>query len=215
VAILLLRHCQTDWNLEPARCQGWADVGLNAAGRAQALECARVLEGRGLELIVTSHLLRARETAAIVRDGLGGDLPMVADPRVAETHRGDWEQRLFDEIVEEDAVAWRHYREYPETFRFPGGESLAEQQRRVLAALRDVACDGRRTLIVTHGGCIRLVRGFLSGRGIADFHDSGTPNGGIDEVPEDGLVARIATALAGRRRRRPGIEATAIPEVDA
>ena len=64
MTILLLRHGQTDWNLEPARCLGWAEVGLNETGRAQARECARALAGRGLELIVTSHLLRARQTAA-------------------------------------------------------------------------------------------------------------------------------------------------------
>lgn len=196
MTILLLRHCQTDWNLEPSRCQGWAEVGLNETGRAQARACVRALEGRGLQLIVSSHLLRARETAAIVRDGLGGDLPLVADPRFAETHRGDWEQRLFGEIVEEDVLAWHHYRDHPATFRFPGGESLAEQQRRVLAALRDVARDGRRTLVVTHGGCIRLVRAFLNGRGPAGFHDSDTVNGGLDEVPDDGLAERIAAALA-------------------
>ena len=59
-----------------------------------------------------------------------------------------------------------------------------------------MARDGRRTLIVTHGGSIRLVRGFLSGRGIAGFHDSGTANGGVDEVPLDGLIERIGETLA-------------------
>ena len=72
----------------------------------------------------------------------------------------------------EDAGAWRQYREHPETFRFPGGESLADQQRRVLASLRDVARDGRPALLVTHGGSIRLVRCFLRGRGIVAFHDA-------------------------------------------
>jgi broad specificity phosphatase PhoE len=196
MTILLLRHGQTDWNREPARCLGWAEVGLNETGRAQAREQARALAGRGLELVVTSHLLRARETAAVVRDELGGDLPLLVDPRLAETHRGEWEQRLFGEIMDEEPDAWRHYREQPETFRFPGGESLADQQRRVLAALRDVARDGRSTLIVTHGGTIRLVRCFLSGRGIAAFHDSSTGNGAVDEVPRDGLVERIGAALA-------------------
>jgi broad specificity phosphatase PhoE len=195
--ILLLRHGQTDWNREPARCLGWAGVGLNETGRAQARECARALEGRGLQLIVTSHLARARETAAVLRDELGGDLPVVADPRFAETHRGEWEQRLFREIIEEEPDAWRHYREQPETFRFPGGESLAGQQRRVLAALRDVLRDGRSTLVVTHGGAIRLVRCFVGGRGIAAFHDSSTPSGALGEVPADGLAERIEGALDG------------------
>ena len=70
MSIYLLRHGQTDWNVEPARCQGWADVPLNETGRAQARDRGRALRGRGLELIVTSHLRRARETAAIVREEL-------------------------------------------------------------------------------------------------------------------------------------------------
>jgi broad specificity phosphatase PhoE len=195
LTILLIRHCETDWNREPARCQGWADIGLNETGRAQARDGGRALARRGLQLIVSSHLRRARETATIVREELGG-LPLVIDPRLAETHRGDWEQRLFAEIVAEDAAAWRAYREHPETFRFPGGESLADQQRRVLAALRDVARDGRPALVVTHGGSIRAARCFLGGRGLTAFHDSSTPNGGVDEVPSAGLVERIGEVLA-------------------
>lgn len=223
--ILLLRHGQTDWNLEPARCQGWADVGLNEVGRAQARDQGRALRGRGLELVVTSHLPRARETAEIVRAELlagaagktlgahdpaaltnasarrapaaGDRLPLVVDPRLAETHRGAWETRPFAEIVAAEPDVWRHYREHPETFRFPAGESLAEQQRRVLACLRDVALDGRRALLVTHGGSIRLVRCFLSGRGIAGFHDDATHNGDVDEIATAGLAERIESFLLG------------------
>ena len=73
--------------------------------------------------------------------------------------------------MREEPDVWRHYREHPETFRFPGGESLADQQRRVLACLRDCALDGRTALLVTHGGSIRLARCFLEGRGIDAFHD--------------------------------------------
>ena len=194
MTILLIRHGETDWNREPARCLGWAEVGLNETGRAQARDQGRALAGRGLELVVSSHLRRARETAEIVRGELGG-LQLVFDPRLAETHRGEWEQRLFAEIMVEDAAAWRAYREHPVTFRFPGGESLVDQQRRVLAALRDVARDGRRTLVVTHGGSIRLVRCFLDGSGVAGFHASSTANGGVDEVAADGLEERIREAL--------------------
>jgi len=79
MTILLLRHGETDWNREPARCQGWAEVHLNENGRAQARDQGRALAGRGIELIVTSHLARARETAEIVRTQLGGDVPLIVD----------------------------------------------------------------------------------------------------------------------------------------
>lgn len=194
--ILLVRHGETDWNRQPARCQGWAEVGLNARGREQARAQGRALRGRGLRLVVTSHLLRARETARLILEESGEELRLVADPRLAETHRGDWEARTFDEIKREEPETFRRYREEPQHFRFPGGESLADQQHRVLAALRDVCLGGEPAVLVTHGGSIRLVRCFLDGRGIASFHDMSTDNCGVDEIDAAGLADRITAFLA-------------------
>jgi broad specificity phosphatase PhoE len=84
---------------------------MRPPGRAQARDLGRALEGRGVELIVTSHLVRARETAEIVHAQLGGELPFVVDPRLAESHRGEWETRRFSSIVREESNTWRHYRE--------------------------------------------------------------------------------------------------------
>jgi broad specificity phosphatase PhoE len=195
MTLLLVRHCQTDWNREPARCQGWAEVELNEIGRAQARDLGRALAGRGVELVVSSHLVRARETAELIHAELGGELPFIVDPRLAETHRGEWETRRFSSIMREEPDVWRHYREHPETFRFPGGESLEIQQRRVLACLRDCALDGRKALLVTHGGSIRLTRCFLEGHGIAAFHTTKTANGGVDEIDIDGLAERVDAYL--------------------
>jgi broad specificity phosphatase PhoE len=202
VTLYVVRHGQTDWNREPARCQGWADVELNETGRAQARERGMALAGHGIELIVTSHLLRARQTAEIIREELAPtadhDISLVVDPRLAESHRGDWETRLFSEIMSEEPLAWRAYREHPGSYRFPGGESLRDQQRRVLAAVRDAAMDGRRALLVTHGGSIRVLRCFLSGAGLESFHQMKTHNGAVDEVPSSGLIDRIEGFLNGR-----------------
>lgn len=198
MTLLLVRHGQTDWNREPARCQGWAEVELNEVGRGQARDLGRALAGRGVELVVTSHLVRARETAELVHAELGGELPFIVDPRLAETHRGEWETRRFSSIMREEPDVWRHYREHPETFRFPGGESLRIQQRRVLACLRDCALDGRTALLVTHGGAIRLVRCFLENRGIDAFHTTRTANGGVDEIETGGLAERIDAHLNGK-----------------
>jgi broad specificity phosphatase PhoE len=202
LTLYVARHGQTDWNLEPARCQGWADVELNETGRAQARARGQALACNDIELIVASHLQRARQTAEIVRDEIvaagGHDLPLIIDPRLSEAHRGDWETRLFSDIIQEEPVAWRAYREHPDTYRFPGGERLRDQQRRVLAAVRDAAMDERTTLLVTHGGSIRVLRCFLSGKGLAAFHDMRTHNGDVDEVPVDGLVQRIDAFLNAR-----------------
>jgi broad specificity phosphatase PhoE len=195
MTLLLVRHCETDWNREPARCQGWAEVELNEAGRAQARDLGRAFAGRGIELVVSSHLVRARETAELIHQELGGELPFVVDPRLAESHRGEWETRRFSAIVREEPEAWQQYRDHPETFRFPGGESLAAQQRRVLACLRDCALDGRTSLLVTHGGSIRLTRSFLGGDGAGAFHATTTANGDVDELETEGLAARVDAHL--------------------
>ena len=197
--LYVLRHGQTDWNREPARCQGWADIGLNETGRAQARERGRALAGKGIELLVTSHLRRARETAELVRVELaaadGRELPLVVDPRLAETHRGEWQTRRFAEIMREEPLTWQAYRDSPETFRFPGGESLADQQRRVLAAVADVAQGGRPAALVTHGGSIRVLRCFLLGESLAAYHRPAKHDRLVDEVSADGLAERVAQAL--------------------
>jgi glucosyl-3-phosphoglycerate phosphatase len=202
VRLYVVRHGQTDWNREPARCTGWADVDLNDTGRQQAHERGRALAGRDVRLVITSHLRRAAETAHIVRQELqaadGHELELVVDPRLAETHRGDWESRRFSEIMMEEPLTWRAYREHPETFRFPNGESLLDQQRRVLAIVRDAARDGRAAVLVTHGGSIRLLRCFLNGESIDAFHRMTTHNGAVDEIPVDGLLPRIDAFLAAR-----------------
>jgi broad specificity phosphatase PhoE len=219
--LYLVRHGETDWNLEPVRCQGWADVPLNERGRAQARELGRSLAGRGIELVVTSHLARARETAELVRDeleraleashkaagsgvdgetahapGLTTHVELRVDERLAETDRGLWESRAFADIVREDPDTWREYKDHPETFTFPEGESLAAQQHRVLEAVRDAALTGRVALLVTHGGSIRLVRAFLEGRGIESFHQMRVPNGEALEIDGRSMVRRIDAFLS-------------------
>ena len=195
VRLYVVRHGQTDWNLEPARCQGWAEVPLNATGRRQAREEGVRLLDAGVELMITSHLLRARQTAEELRDVLGHDIPVSIDRRLSETNCGAWQGRTFAAIAKNDPREWAAYREHPGSFRFPHGESLAEQRRRVLEAMRDAARTGRVTLLVTHGGCVRLLETFLDGRGIGAFHDAQAPNGEALELDPAGLTARIDVFL--------------------
>jgi broad specificity phosphatase PhoE len=207
--LYLLRHGETDWNCKPTRCSGWQDVPLNGNGRRQAHEEGRRLAGKDIDLIITSHLDRARETAEIVlaelqaarreRGRAQGERPieLVVDERLAETRRGEWEGREFADIKEDFEDAYTQYREHPETFRFPGGESFAEQEARVLAAVRDAALTGRVALLVTHGGSLRLFRAFNEGCGAGCFHDLKVGNAAVLEVPTDGLAERIDAYLAG------------------
>ena len=201
--LYFVRHGETDWNCEPARCQGWADVPLNDAGRRQAREQGSRLRGAGIQTIVSSHLRRAAETAELIREQLGGELPLHLDERLAETRRGRWEHRTFAEIMDEEPEEWRCYRERPQDFCFPEGESLVEQQRRVLEAVRELAADGRTALVVTHGGSIRLLRVFLDGAGVKGFHKMRAARVDPLRLSCDGLADRIGDFLAGQPQTTP------------
>ena len=179
--ILLARHGETDDNREPIRIQGSTDTPLNDTGRAQAAELAERVAGRGIACLYTSHLSRARETAEIVGERLS--LDPIVDPRLAEADRGELEGRRWIDVARDDPELYAAWRAAGESFRFPGGESLLEQDSRVDAALADIRAEGRLpALVVCHGGSIRVALCRLNGRGLDAFHDWEVPNGALFSV---------------------------------
>jgi broad specificity phosphatase PhoE len=91
----LLRHGQTDWNLE-GRYQGHSDVPLNATGLAQAHAAAERLATVAIDRIVTSPLIRALKTAAIVAEKLG--LPLHPDIGLIERNFGSFDGLVIGEV---------------------------------------------------------------------------------------------------------------------
>src|SRR3954465_4914880 len=132
----LPRHGQTAYNAE-GRFQGHLPVPLDETGLTQAHALAEVVAGIEVRTLVCSPLLRARETAGVVAARIG--LTPEEDARFTETDTGDWTDRSFAEIRAEDPDGFHRYEISDPTFRYPGGESFAEQSDRVqagLAALR-------------------------------------------------------------------------------
>ena len=91
----VLRHGQTDWNLE-ARLQGSTDIPLNDTGRKQARRAGEVLMAQGIDRIIVSPLSRAMETARLVGETL--KLDPVVDPRLTERNFGQFEGMTIDEV---------------------------------------------------------------------------------------------------------------------
>ncbi|BDZ47066.1 histidine phosphatase family protein [Naasia aerilata] len=145
--LVLVRHGQTDWNLE-GRIQGSSDIPLNETGRRQAREAGAELAGEHWDAILSSPLGRARETAEIIGAAVG-----------------------VPDVLLEDALRERHYgaaegltgRQTEERFagRVPGRESREQVLARVHPALVRIAEErpGQSVLLVSHGGVIgTLVR---------------------------------------------------------
>jgi uncharacterized phosphatase len=143
--LILVRHGETDWNRD-GRYQGHADPPLNAAGRDQALELARELADTSFDVVYTSDLKRASETARIIL----GDrkIPLVEDPGLREIDVGSLSGLTRPEVEEQ----------FPDGA--PDAESREEHLGRVLAAVEEIAArhPGERVLIVSHGGSIRTLR---------------------------------------------------------
>jgi probable phosphoglycerate mutase len=158
--ILLARHGETDWNSE-RRWQGHADRPLNEVGRQQARELAETLTDRAIDVVYSSDLLRAHETALIVGERLG--LPVSVDAGLREVDVGDWSGRVHSEIEGLDPDGYRRWREGGKGWA--GGESYEEMGERVVAAVLRLAArhPGETVLIVTHGGSIRACRATAAG----------------------------------------------------
>src|SRR3954452_1895946 len=160
--IHLARHGQTAYNAE-GRFQGHLPVPLDDTGREQARRLAAQLSGVEVRALVCSPLARARETAEIVAATIG--MTPEEDARFAETDTGDWTGRSFAEVKAEDPDGFRRFQVSDPTFRYPGGESFAEQSDRVQAGLRDLRArtDALPALVVCHRGVIRLALAAATG----------------------------------------------------
>ncbi len=179
--VLLARHGQTDDNLEPIRVQGFRDTPLNETGRREAAELGERLVGAGIASLWSSDLSRARVTAEIVGERLGLDPKL--DARLREANRGRWEGSLFIDIAREEPELYEAWMRAGPSFRFPGGESLLDQQERVTAALVDIHAAGPLpALVVCHGGSIRVMLCLRDPRGLAAFHDFEVPNVAVVEM---------------------------------
>lgn len=162
--IYFLRHGQTDWNAS-GRLQGRVDIPLNPKGRVQAKRNGGVLaeliaDPTGLAY-VASPMLRTRETMEIARSMLG--LPQdgfATDERLIEIAFGRWEGRSWSEIDRDDADEVRARATDGFGYVMPGGESYAMVMQRVVAWLDSVT---RPTVVVSHGGVMRCLRGRVLG----------------------------------------------------
>ena len=191
--ILLARHGETDWNSE-RRWQGHADQPLNDVGREQARELAETLADRAVDVVYSSDLLRAHETALIVADRLG--LPVEVDAGLREVDVGDWAGRLVSEIENADPEGFQLWRQGRKAWN--GGESYEEMGERVVGAVLLIAGHhpGQTVLIVTHGGSIRACRATAAGLDYAASRVSAIGSMGNCEVAElhvaDGRLAGAA-----------------------
>jgi probable phosphoglycerate mutase len=160
--LVLARHGETDWNREQ-RFQGHADPPLNDLGRAQAVALADELaeSAARFDVVYTSDLRRAYETARIVAERLG--VPLEVARGLREIDVGSWSGLTRDEIAERFPGGYGRWLEGEQGH---DGETREALQRRVVGAVREIAARhaGGTLLLVTHGGSLRALLSHAAGK---------------------------------------------------
>ena len=159
--LIVWRHGNTDWNASH-RVQGQTDVPLNAVGRQQAVDAAELLIKMRPDVIVSSDLHRAADTAAALAALTG--LSVGYDKRLRERFFGAWQGLTMTEVAElhpDEFARWTAGEEV-------GGdvETLFDLGARVSAALEAAAVlspPGGTVVVATHGAAARQGIGHLLG----------------------------------------------------
>ncbi|MEV4726851.1 histidine phosphatase family protein [Micromonospora humida] len=155
--LLLLRHGRTTANAEGGLA-GRQPVELDDTGRAQAEAVGQRLRGLPLSAVVTSPLIRCRQTLQLA---LPQATPMVEDGLI-ECGYGAWEGQPLKKLAKEKL--WPVVQQHPSAAVFPDGESMAQMSARAVAAVR--AWDARITaehgpeavwLACSHGDVIKAI----------------------------------------------------------
>lgn len=154
----LLRHGKVDTGGERL-AYGHSDLPLTAGGLAdsEALQRLALHHTPRPAGVLSSDLQRCLKTARPIAEALG--VPLKATSALREQHMGDWEGRPWGDIHAEDPEGIHAYwADYVRT-RPPGGESMQDLRDRVMAwwAAEQATLEGRRWIVVTHIGVIRVL----------------------------------------------------------
>ncbi len=152
--LFLIRHGETEWN-RSGRVMGDQSIPLNEAGERQARACAEILSRTPLAGIFTSPVLRAVQTAEMLRRPRETTPQQIPDLR--EIGVGNWINHYWKDLAEDPAK--RNWYAQPELARPSGGETLREVQQRAVAAVRGVIQQPQTKpyVFVSHGDVIRAI----------------------------------------------------------
>jgi valyl-tRNA synthetase len=144
-----VRHGETDWNIGK-KAQGHANVPLNDTGREQAKVTAEKLRALSIDLVLSSDLERAHETAQIIAEKCG-DIEVVTDMALRERNLADFEGSSVKEL-------WEKQTNHESPYDFvaaPGAESLRVLEERIWNAVGNhKKTHTHKNVVVVSHGCL-------------------------------------------------------------
>jgi probable phosphoglycerate mutase len=148
--IYYVRHGESESNLKEIFSGGIDNPNLTKKGREQAAAAGKTLKDKGIQLVVSSPLIRARDTAEIIAGEIGYDKNKI----------------VFNDLLIERTFGY--YESKPHALRAEHessgkvedvGESMPDLHARIKKALEWIRTLKEETiLVVSHGGVGRMVR---------------------------------------------------------
>lgn len=159
--LYILRHGQSEWNVLN-KVQGQENTQLTEEGVRQAHKAAERLIGENIDMIYSSDLSRAHDTAKIVADKLNLEVETLCGIR--EINFGIWQGLDLETIKKDHGDHYNLWRTEPHRLSLEKGETLSIVQERVLKDTNRLVSEnpGKKILLVSHGTAIKtLILGLL------------------------------------------------------
>ena len=193
--LILIRHGQSEWNALN-QFTGWKDPDLTAKGIEEAHNAGRIINNLEInfDLVFTSALIRAQNTAEIILKEINQSLSTIKNQALNERNYGDLAGLNKDDARkrwgDEQVHIWRRSYDIPP----PGGESLKDTGERVLPFfMKEIlphVCEGKNVLVAAHGNSLRSLIKFLDKISDEDIVKLEIPTGAPIHyvINEDGSV---------------------------
>ena len=193
--LILIRHGQSEWNALN-QFTGWKDPDLTAKGIEEAHNAGKIINNLKInfDLVFTSALIRAQNTAEIILKEINQPLSTIKNQALNERNYGDLAGLNKDDARkrwgDEQVHIWRRSYDIPP----PGGESLKDTGERVLPFfMKEIlphVCKGKNVLVAAHGNSLRSLIKFLDNISNEDIVKLEIPTGAPIHyvINEDGSV---------------------------
>ena len=193
--LILIRHGQSEWNALN-QFTGWKDPDLTAKGIEEAHNAGKIIKNLKInfDLVFTSALVRAQNTAEIILKEINQSLSTIKNQALNERNYGDLAGLNKDDARkrwgDEQVHIWRRSYDIPP----PGGESLKDTGERVLPFfMKEIlphVCEGKNVLVAAHGNSLRSLIKFLDNISDEDIVKLEIPTGAPIHyvINEDGSV---------------------------
>ena len=186
--LFLIRHGQTDWNLE-GKIQGSCDIELNHTGMKQAEELSNKIleEGYKFSKIYSSLQRRAVKTAEIL--SLATNLDYISIEGLEEMNLGKWEGLSWTDVKEKYQMEYEQWYINRRYTRTPRGESYQDLLERVLAVIHKIINENcEDVVIVTHSAVIMSIQCYVTNTPFDEMMKFKTENTSITELDSDLLM---------------------------